>query len=718
MTPLSTSSTVPVAVHRPDVPDGRRPQPGSPTARTTLLSGGVAIGCTIIALGIMVGTVLLDRPVLAPVAAAAVLGLPLLLLRPVWLLVVVTVVEVGNLSGVAALNGAPGLETVLLGLTLVAVFLAWIRGRLRLGWSPFLTAGLLYLLVLCLSTLVGLAPENSVTATAETAKALLWPVVVLLLMLAPGRAPQAVARAFALTLAVLSALTLFQEFVVGNSTTFGGLANVPLAADIGGVTARHAGPQDDANFWGRVLVLGLPLALSLAMMAGSRLRAALWLCAALSIAGGIVLTGSRGTLLAAFAVVCLWALLTGGRVAKLLVLAPLIAGLVLIVPGVGSRLMTLSTIGTDDGLAVTDPSLEGRVAAQRVGAEMVVDHPVLGVGPGNFLTAAPDYLRELALDSQPLAPHNQYLEAAAEGGLLGLLAWVLLIGTAAFVAFRARLLARKGGVAVAAVAPPALSNAILAALAGWALASIFLHLATFRTFLLVAAVGAALDLRARRRVAELGADDLRRVTAPTGHRRSGVRPASVLLLGLLVLSAALWGTGDRSTAPSWSATTSTQLVVRYESDTPAYDQATLSRPGLVRTLVGIAANDRFAQEGLQRVEAYGVPTDGVTVHVTGSVQSANISITATGPDSRVAELVALETRRAASAFVDGVSPLYGTRDGPGDPVVKQSTQGSSARLALIPLGLAVAVAVSIAARRLIGARRPGHRPRHSAPLER
>ncbi len=671
---------------------------------TGLLAGGIAIGCAAIALGILVGAVLLDLPLFAPVAVAAVLGLPLLLLRPVAVLVVVTVVEAGNLSGVAAVNGAPGLETVLLGLALLAAFLAWIRGQVRLGWSPFLTAALLYLLALCLSTLAGLHPDDSVVAVAETAKALVWPVVVFLLLLTPGRAPLVMARAFALTVALLAALSVVQEFALGNSTTFAGLANVPLAADIGGATARHAGPQMDANFWGRVLLLGLPLALSLAVLAGSRLRAALWVCAALSIGGGVILTGSRGTLLAAFAVVCLWAVLTGGRVAKSLVLAPLVAGFGLLVPGVGSRLLTLTTIGTADGLAVTDPSLEGRVAAQRVALEMVVDHPVLGVGPANFLAEAPRYLRALAIDARPLAPHNQYLEAAAEGGLLGLLAWVLLIGTAAFVAFRARLLARRAGPAVAAVAPPALSNAVLAALAGWAVASVFLHLATFRTFLLVAAIGAALDLRARRRVAELRPEELRPDSAPTGYRRYGVRLASALLAGLLVLSAALWVNGDRSPVPIWSATTSMQLTVTFASDTPAYDQATLSRAGLVRTLAGIAANDRFAKEGLQRVEDFGVATDGVTVDVAGSVHSAHITVTASGPDRGTAELVALETRRAASEFVDGVSPLYGVQDVPGQPVVGLAPQGLGRGPALIPLGLAVLVAGSIVARHVSGVR--------------
>lgn len=686
------------------LPDIERPTAGGrPTSTlwTGVATVAVAVGCAGLALAILVATTLLELPLLAPLAAAGLLSLPLLLVRPVLLLALVTAAEVGNLSGVAALNGVPRLETALLGLGLLAVAVAWWRGQVRPGWSPLLTAALLYLAVQAMSVLVAVDPEASLGVLAEAGKAVLWPVVVIVLVLSAVKAPKVMAQAIVLMLATLAALTALQEFVFGNGTEFAGLANL-LAADIGGVTARHAGPQEDANFWGRVLVVGLPFALSLARMASSRLRMAFWVATALCIGSGMVLTGSRGTLLAGVVVVCLWALLTGGRVAKALVLAPFFVGLGLLVPGVGSRLLTLSAIDTGNGLAVTDPSLDGRIAAQRVALEVLVDHPVLGVGPGNFLAVAPDYLRRLSLDTTPLAPHNQYLEAGAEGGLLGLAAWLLLLGAAAFVAHRARLLARIGGPVVDEAAPVALSNAVLAALAGWAVASIFLHLATFRTFLFVAALGAALDLRARHRVRRLavapeGSAPAPADAAPSSGRRVGPRLTAALVVGLLVLAGALWSSEPRRTV--WSATTSMQFAIDYESGStsPAYDLETLSRAGLVRTLAGIAAAPRFAEEGLQRVEDFDVPTDGVTVEVTGSIRSALVVFTASGPDPGTAELVASETRAAAARYIDEVSPLYQVQAVPGAPLVTESTTGVDRRLALVPLVAAVSVAFAYGA---------------------
>jgi O-antigen ligase len=666
-----------------------------------------------VGIAVLAGTAALGLPLLAPAVALALLAVPLLLVRPVAVLVLATIAEFANLSTVAAGNGLPGGETAALVFSALAALLAWRRGQLRPGWSPLVVVALLYLLAQAVSALANqnidpsLTPaagnETNLIAVLETAKALLWPLVVGVLLLVRGRAPQAMARAIALTLAVLAALTMVQEFAIGNGSSLAGLSNVPLVADVGGATARHAGPQGDANFWGRVLVLGLPFALSLAQMARRASERLGWFAAAAAICGGIVLTGSRGALLAAFLVALVWALLAGGRWAKAVLFAPVAGALALFVPGVGSRLATLSLLGTSDGLEVVDPSLEGRLAAQRVASEVLVDHPVLGVGPGNFLAVTQAYLGRLGLDTLPLAPHNQYLEAAAEGGLLGLTAWLLLLGGGILVALRARLLARSGGPAVAREAPLPLSNAVLAALAGWAVASVFLHLATFRTFLLVIALGAALDIRARRRVAELrlqptsGQDAGPLATSSTRARsRRGrwLRYTAAGLAGLLVLgAAALWnaaGTQERT----WSASSSMQLVSVDEgrSDSPAYDLDTLSRTGLVRTLAGIVASPRFAEEGLARVAAYPVDVEGVTVEVTGSVQSALVVVTATGPNPDVARFVAEETRAAASGFLNDISPLYGVRNVAGEPVIEEHEPSYDRRWALVPLGVAALLA--------------------------
>ncbi len=708
-----TRSLVPVGEHRPAAEIPAEPAPVEPTRAATSGAVAAAGGCLVVGLAALAGAASVGLPLLAPAVAAAVLAVPLLLLRPVAVLVLVTVAEVGNLSTVGSLNGLPGGETALLGFAILAVLVAWRRGEIRPGWSPLVVICLLYLMAQAVSALANqdvdpsLTPaanqETNLSAVLATAKALVWPLVVGLLLLVSRRAPHAIARAIALTLALLAAVTMVNEFVLGNATDLFGLSNVPLVDEVGAVTARHAGPQEDANFWARVLVLGVPFALSLAQMAGGVVRKLAWLGVAGVICGGIVLTGSRGALLATFVVGLVWALLAGGKWAKSVLLAPVAGALVLLIPGVGSRLSTLSLLGTSDGLAVVDPSLEGRLAAQQVAFEVMVDNPVLGVGPGNFLAITEGYLTRLGLDTLPLAPHNQYLEAAAEGGLFGLMAWLLVLGGAVLVALRARRLARAGGPAVAREAPVALSNAVLAALAGWAVASVFLHLASFRTFLFVAAIGAALDIRARRRVDELGLQpgtdeesepDLEGAVSGRSAAR-GFRYATAVLIVLIVIgSAALWN-GAGSPTRTFSASTAMQLVAVDEggSESPAYDLDTLSRTGLVRTLAGILANPRFADEGRDRVAAGGTDVEDVTVEVTGSVRSALVVVTATAPEAGLAAAVAQETRRAGMDYLNAISPLYGVRDFDYFPVIEENRPSYDRRWAFVPLGVAALLAL-------------------------
>ena len=53
------------------------------------------------------------------------------------------------------------------------------------------------------------------------------------------------------------------EFVLGNQGDLLGLSRVPLVREGGAFTARHAGTSSDVNFWARILILIAPLGLSL-----------------------------------------------------------------------------------------------------------------------------------------------------------------------------------------------------------------------------------------------------------------------------------------------------------------------------------------------------------------------------------------------------------------------------------------------------------------------
>jgi len=74
-----------------------------------------------------------------------------------------------------------------------------------------------------------------------------------------------------------------------------------------------------------------------------------------------------------------------------------------------------------------DVSLQGRSSANIIGWTMFTDHPIFGVGAGNFNANFDHYARELGVSHEAGAAHNLYLEIAAERGILGLLSFIAII---------------------------------------------------------------------------------------------------------------------------------------------------------------------------------------------------------------------------------------------------------------------------------------------------
>lgn len=79
-----------------------------------------------------------------------------------------------------------------------------------------------------------------------------------------------------------------------------------------------------------------------------------------------------------------------------------------------------------------DYSTAERLAHWLAGLHMFMDHPVLGVGIGNYADAYPRYF--ITIFTDPLGhAHNYYINIAAETGLIGLIAFLLFL-LAVFVA--------------------------------------------------------------------------------------------------------------------------------------------------------------------------------------------------------------------------------------------------------------------------------------------
>lgn len=269
-----------------------------------------------------------------------------------------------------------------------------------------------------------------------------------------------------------------------------GIAVPPMTGGTG--LGRVGGTVGDPNEFAAVLVAGLPLAVALA--AGrdwSPALRAIGVTAAGLCVTGIVLSLSRGGLLALITVLLAALALAGRWRGKLLLILPLV-----LLAGVGYFLATpaaLQRVTSSNGGT-------GRTDVWRVGWRIVEARPVLGVGAGNFQEASIHYLlrpglleRSDLIASTDKVAHNTYLTVLAELGLVGALMFVALIAVALACGVRAvGLFARQRDDSM-----EMLTRGWLIAMAGLLTADVFLSAEFSKQLWLLLALGPVLLAIAR-----------------------------------------------------------------------------------------------------------------------------------------------------------------------------------------------------------------------------
>ena len=111
---------------------------------------------------------------------------------------------------------------------------------------------------------------------------------------------------------------------------------------------------------------------------------------------------------------------------------------------------------------------------------MFLEHPVIGVGIGNYNTNYLQYSRELGMDprNQTRSAHSLYLELLAERGLVGFLTFAFIV----YLAYRSLFSAKKELSSHGLHELAALYGALGIGLAAYFVAALFLHDAYIRYF--------------------------------------------------------------------------------------------------------------------------------------------------------------------------------------------------------------------------------------------
>jgi O-antigen ligase len=182
------------------------------------------------------------------------------------------------------------------------------------------------------------------------------------------------------------------------------------------------GSYSNPNDLALAAVISLPLCLALLFLSGSRLGKAAWTLAISLLIYTVLLTGSRGGFLSLVvaATVCLLLFGIQGRRRYLLFLAAL-AGVACWHYSSATLVERLKgTFNPKQNAASAYGSAQQRERLFRRSIEVTEDHPLLGVGPGNFHVIAGNWQ----------VTHNSFTEISAEGGLpaLVLYVWILWSG--------------------------------------------------------------------------------------------------------------------------------------------------------------------------------------------------------------------------------------------------------------------------------------------------
>ena len=310
-----------------------------------------------------------------------------------------------------------------------------------LRFPSMIIAALLMLACHTLSALVSASPQTGLESVFSW---LLEGVLLAFILVNTLRSRSEVlvaARTIVAAGALMGFLVLLQQMLGPTEYTMAGFGQIS-AEDLDRVQYRLSGPIGEQNRFAQIMAVLIPLAAGLAIAAPARQRWLYWTATVL-IFGGVLLTFSRGALVALVLVIP-FALLFGFlRLRQLVVAAIGGALLITVMPFMISmpyltekmasigEVVLLSTGLAPGGLRNADGAARGRITSMQAAGLLFLDNPLLGAGPG----MAPLHYQEYALlvggkvRASTRRAHNLYLELAAETGVIGLLAFLGMLWT-------------------------------------------------------------------------------------------------------------------------------------------------------------------------------------------------------------------------------------------------------------------------------------------------
>jgi len=398
-------------------------------------------------------------------------------------------------------HGAPFLVGAAVPLLLAVPLAGQLRRR-----EPFVVDRTLILLVVLLLVQVAslLTSSHQDVAVEEIVTFITEGIVLYALVTNAVRTPETLKRVAWTVVAAgaaLASLSLYQSITASPEMSFLGFAQQPPEF-LSGLSerARASGPIGDPNYYAQVLLPALAIAVVLLVRGGLASRRVLAASAAALVAVAILLTYSRAAGLACVVLLVVLTVLRYVSFRQFAVIAAIVVLLLAAVPGYGERLGQLGgTAPVTSGAGAAADTSAGRATEMLAAALAFGDHPVLGLGPDAFpleyqryagrvgvAVAESSHSQQREGEEPQRAAHNLFLGIAADLGLLGLVAFCAVLGSALWQAAEARRLAVRTRSGLADLA-----TALLLALAVYVVMGLTLSLAYERYLWLLVALASA-----------------------------------------------------------------------------------------------------------------------------------------------------------------------------------------------------------------------------------
>lgn len=180
----------------------------------------------------------------------------------------------------------------------------------------------------------------------------------------------------------------------------------------------------DGNDFALSVCILLPMAIHLALNARSIWRRLLWWGVLALLMLSIIGTSSRGGTLGLIAVVGYLWLVTPRKVLTLLGIG--LAVVIVLAYAPSLYFQRMGTIGSYE----EESSAMGRITAWKASLRMCADHPLLGVGTGQFPTKFGSHYRHFVVDAYTypwMTAHSMYFLVVGELGLPGIMVLLMLV---------------------------------------------------------------------------------------------------------------------------------------------------------------------------------------------------------------------------------------------------------------------------------------------------